>query len=172
MMKYKSINTELSGLGMCIAGAYKWLRWWCRLLAGCLYRSCVKTQTVSRAGTGDLTLHCRTWSPCGPRHLGNISQGIQQHGIENSHIPTHHPDHPDGEIKTVPLFSYAKHLYSLSLYYSSLFSHLYLHIFKTEICSIDTRYINIGHISEVRIFGSICPCYETRAIFSGGIGLV
>ena len=93
-------------------------------------------------------------------------------GIENSHIPTHHPDHPDGEIKTVSLFSYAKHLYSVSLYYSSLFSHLYLHIFKTEICSIDNRYINIGHISEVRIFRSICPCYETWAIFSEGIRLV
>ena len=45
--------------------------------------------------------------------------------------------------------------------------HLYLHIFKTDIC----RYINIWHISELRIFGSICPCYETRAIFSGGIRL-
>ena len=45
--------------------------------------------------------------------------------------------------------------------------HLYLHIFKTDIC----RYINIWHISELRIFGSICPCYETRAIFSGGIWL-
>ena len=86
-MKYKSINTELSRLGMCIAGAYKWLRWWCRLLAGCLYRSCVKTQTVSRAGTRDLTLHCRTWSPCGPRHLGNISQGIQQHGDRKQSHP-------------------------------------------------------------------------------------
>ena len=76
-----------------------------------------------------------------------------------------------GDQNSAIVFICKASLFSLSLYYSSLFSHLYLHIFKTDICSIDNRYINIGHISELRIFGSICPCYETRAIFSGGIRL-
>ena len=130
-MKYKSINTELSRLGMCIAGAYKWLRWWCRLLAGCLYRSCVKTQTVSRAGTRDLTLHCRTWSPCGPRHLGNISQGIQQHGDRKQS----HPHTSSRSSRWGDQNSWQWHCFRAK--------HLYLHIFKTDICSMDISLLDI-----------------------------
>ena len=90
----------------------------------CLYRSCVKTQTVTRAGTRALTLHCATTGhPVAPGTSATLAwHPSQQHGpIENSHIPTHHPEHRDGKIKTV------------CFHVQSIF--ICIFCFKTDICS-------------------------------------
>ena len=124
----------------------------------CLYRSCVKTQTVTRAGTRALTLHCATTGhPVAPGTSATLAwHPSQQHRDRKQS----HPHTPSGASRwgdQNSLFSCAKHLY--------------LHILFQNWYLQQSRYINIGYVSGLRIYGSICPCYETRGIFLVGIWL-
>ena len=119
----------------------------------CLYRSCVKTQTVTRAGTRALTLHCATTGhPVAPGTSATLAWHPSQQHRDRKQSHPHTPSGASRRGDQNSLFSGAKHLYLHILF-----------LFKTDICS--NININIGHISGLRIYGSICPCYETRVIF-------